>query len=89
VVGSVPVRVLLVDRNPDVRRGVEGIARDVTDRLREEDDRRRQMLRAGLRDERERITLDLHDGVIGLLNGVGMSLRSLAGRGCPLPCVLP
>jgi signal transduction histidine kinase len=64
------------------RVAVEGIARDVTDRRRAEDDQMRLGQALALLAERERIAMELHDGAIQMLYGSVLRLGALAR---PLP----
>lgn len=53
---------------------IEGIARDTTQRVQAEEDRRRLAAQAELQLDRERIARDLHDGVMQAIYAVGLSL---------------
>jgi len=57
---------------------IEGIARDITDRLRVEEERRILLADSEMQRERERIAADIHDGVMQSIYGVGLSLRRAA-----------
>jgi PAS domain S-box-containing protein len=56
---------------------IEGIARDVTERLRVEEEARALLAEAETQQERERIAVDLHDGVMQSIYAVGLDLRAL------------
>jgi PAS domain S-box-containing protein len=58
--------------------GIEGIARDITERVRAEEERRLLLADSEMQRERERIAADLHDGVMQSIYGVGLSLRRAA-----------
>lgn len=58
---------------------IEGIARDTTQRVQAEEDRRRLAAQTELQQDRERIARDLHDGVMQAIYAVGLGL--LATRG--------
>jgi PAS domain S-box-containing protein len=63
---------------------IEGIARDVTDRLQLEDERSLLLAEGEIQRERERIGADLHDGVMQTLYSVGLRLSSIIRRSSDL-----
>ena len=56
-------------------RGFAKVVRDVTERRREEAERTRLMAEIELRTDRDRIAMDLHDGIIQSLYAVGLGLE--------------
>ena len=66
-------------RKDDRSLAIEGIARDITERVRAEESRRLLLGDREMQRERERIAADLHDGVMQSIYGVGLGLRRLAG----------
>lgn len=64
---------------------VEGIARDITEQRRLEDERRLLLAETEIERERERIAADLHDGVMQTMYSVGLQLSSILRRVPDLP----
>lgn len=64
---------------------IEGIARDTTQRVAEEDERQQLRAEAELQQDRERIARDLHDGVMQAIYGVGLTLMDAQGRTATAP----
>ncbi len=57
--------------------GIEGIARDVTEQRLLEEERRLLLAEAEIERERDRISADLHDGVMQTMYSVGLRLSSV------------
>lgn len=66
-------------------RAIEGIARDVTEQRRIEEERRLLLAESEIERERERIAADLHDGVMQTMYSVGLQLSSFLRRSPDLP----
>ena len=64
---------------------VEGIARDITERIQLEDERRLLIAETEIERERERIAADLHDGVMQTMYSVGLQISSILRRVPDLP----
>ncbi len=64
---------------------VEGIARDITERIELEDERRLLIAETEIERERERIAADLHDGVMQTMYSVGLQISSVLRRVPDLP----
>ena len=82
---SFPVEVLLQRpfSEPGGPRWVVEVVRDVSERVRAEEELRSVRSELALTEDRERIGRDLHDTVIQQLFALGMSLQAVAGRVSP------